>query len=238
MRMTFADCALARVLAERDRTTLRNYNWTTKTKRRTAQHILHAVDIAHAMHAFTRAAAERKWGLLDHRDLIPTFPERTRISSKGKSPFSLRVTVQPDGEDERDISVIPDRLFSPTPAPTERFNFALELDEGSMPVFRWKNKKKRLINFDQTSIVRKLVVYHIAWEEDLHVSRWGFQRFRVLFVTAVRERIHEMLEAVDFVTDGKGSRLFVFTDFATLLANDPFGPIWIDGKGDTTRLLD
>ena len=47
-----------------------------------------------------------------------------------------------------------------------------------------------------------------------------------------------MLDAVDFVTDGKGSRLFVFTDFATLLANDPFEPIWIDGKRETTDLLD
>jgi hypothetical protein len=227
----------ARVLAQLDRTSMRDYNWTTKTKRRKAEHILHAIDTADAMRAFTKSIHDRGWGLLDHRELIPTFPEETRIASKGKSPFSLRVKIRVQGEDEpRRISVNPDRLFSPRP-PGSRYNFAVELDEGSMPVFRWRNKKQQLLNFDETSVVRKLVVYHSAWEQDLHVTRWGFHQFRVLFVTHAQERIPEMLDAVRFVTKGKGSRLFVFTDFATLLANDPLGPIWIDGKCDPTDLL-
>src|SRR5204862_7495148 len=155
--------------------------------RRKAEHIVHAVDTAHAMRAFTKSIRDRGWGLLDHRELIPTFPEETRVASKGKSPFSLRVKIMVDGE-PRKLSVIPDRLFSPRP-PGERLNLALELDEGSMPVFRWKNRKQRLLNFVDTSIVRKLVVYHAAWEQELHVARWGFQQFRVLFVAPVRKRI-------------------------------------------------
>ena len=79
-----------------------------------------------------------------------------------------------------------------------------------MPVYRWKNKKKRLLNFEETSIVRKLMVYHAAWNEDLHVSRWGFQQFRVLFVTPVRRRISEMFEAVDFVTNDNGPPHILF----------------------------
>jgi hypothetical protein len=106
-----------------------------------------------------------------------------------------------------------------------------------MPIFRWKSKSEQLIDFDDTSIVRKVVVYHRAWQQDLHVTRWGFQQFRVLFVTPIRERISEMLEAVKFETGGKGAGLFVFTDFGTLLANDPFGPIWIDGYGEVTPLI-
>ena len=226
----------ARILAERDRAPVRSYNWTTKTKRRKAEHIAHAVDIAHVMQAFGTSIRARGWALLDHRELIPHFPEEFRVGAKGSSPFSLRVKIMQDGEEARRISVIPDRLFSPRP-PGERLNFALELDEGWMPVFRWKNRKKHLLNLDETSIVRKLLVYHSAWQQDLHVERWGFQQFRVLFVTPVAARIPEMLNAVDFVTDGKGSRLFVFTDRATLLANDPLGPIWIDGKRETVSLL-
>jgi hypothetical protein len=218
---------------------MREFNWTTKIKRRKAQHIVHAIDTAHVMRAFSTSIANRNWGLLDHQELIPTFPDATRVGCKGKSPFSLRVELVQKGEDEpRAVSVIPDRLFSPRPSPNSRLNFALELDEGGMPVFRWTNRNKQLVNLDETSIVRKLLVYHTAWEQDLHVARWGFQQFRVLFVTPVRARIAEMLDGVDFVTNRKGSRLFVFTDFATLLANDPFGPIWIDGKRETTSLLD
>jgi hypothetical protein len=228
----------ARMLADIDRAPLRDYNWTTKSKRRKAQHIAHAVDIAQVMQAFGTSIRTRSWGLLDHRELLPYFPQNSRVGAKGTSPFSLRLKIVQDGDDEpRRISVIPDRLFSPCP-PGQRLNFALELDEGSMPVFRWKNRKKQLINLDDTSIVRKLLVYHSAWKQDLHAERWAFQKFRVLFVTTTRERISEMLNAVDFVTNGKGSRLFAFTDRATLLANDPLEAIWINGKRETTALLD
>ena len=122
--------------------------------------------------------------------------------------------------------------------PRERVNAALELDEGTMPVHRWRDRKKQLLSFEGTSIARKLITYHTAWQQDLHVSRWGFKQFRVLFVTPTRARIEEMLDAVDFVTKGKAARLFAFTDLATLLANDPLNAIWIDGKRETTALLD
>ena len=48
--------------------------------------------IAHAIRAFAKSIRDRGWGLLDHRELIPTFPETTR-ASKGKSPFSLSVEI-------------------------------------------------------------------------------------------------------------------------------------------------
>jgi Replication-relaxation len=238
----------ARLLARLDGTSVRSYSWTTKIKRRKAQHIVHAIDTAHVMRAFTASIANRNWGLLDHQELIPHFPEATRIATKGKSPFSLRVTIEEEGEDEpRRLSVIPDRLFSPAPSSNSRFNFALELDEGGMPVFRWKNRNKQCVNLDETSIVRKLIVYHTAWEQDLHVARWGFKQFRVLFVTPVRERIAEMLAAVDFVTNGTEARASscspIFRRWLPMIRSDQSGSMvsarpprcWIDAR---SRMFD
>jgi hypothetical protein len=42
----------ARPFAGRGGASIPQYNWTTKSKRRTAEHIVHAVDIAHVMRAF------------------------------------------------------------------------------------------------------------------------------------------------------------------------------------------
>jgi hypothetical protein len=105
-------------------------------------------------------------------------------------------------------------------------------------VFRWRNAKRRVLAFDGTSFVRKLIVYYTAWQQRLHTTKWGFKQLRVLTITPTRERIETMLDAVDFVTDGKGSRLFAFTDLDTFRAHDPLGPIWINGKREKTSLLD
>jgi hypothetical protein len=227
------------VLAELDGASLRDYNWTSKAKRRTAETIIHTLSIADVMRAFANSLADRGWGLFDQRDLIQKFPDATRHPKKGTSPFSLRVEIKQEDEEPRHVTVVPDRLFSAAHS-GERINFALELDRGKMPVRRWRDRKKQLLAFDGTSIARKLITYHTAWNEDLHTARWGFKQLRVLFVTPTRARIEEMLDAVDFVTEGKGARIFAFTDLTTLLDkdNDPFGPIWINGKRETTALLD
>jgi protein involved in plasmid replication-relaxation len=226
----------ARILAELDGASMRQYNWTTKAKARTAKTIVHAIHTADVMHAFEKSASTRGFALKEQHELLSDFPDATRAAARGTSPFSLRVAIPQSGAEPHPLSVVPDRLFTITAA--KRFAFALEQDQGTMPVFRWRNRKKRLLNFDDTSIARKLVTYDAAWQQDLHLSRWGFRQFRVLFVTTKRKRIDEMLDAVDFVTGGKGTRFFAFTDLTTLLANDPLGSIWTNGKRETTALLD
>jgi len=226
----------ARILAQLDGASLRDYNWTTKAKARTAKTIVHAIHVADTMAAFAKSIHTRAFRLIDHQQLLPEFPESTRNGPKGSSPFALRVEIGEPGLERRSLTVVPDRLFSVHAG--KRFHFALEQDEGTMPVRRWRNRNKRLLSFDDTSIARKLVTYDAAWQQDLHLTRWGFRQFRVLFVTTNRRRIDEMLDAVQFITDGKGTRFFAFTDLATLLASDPLDPIWINGKRETTSLLD
>ena len=227
----------ARVLADLDGTSVRNYNWTTKSNRRTAETIIHTIDVAAVMRAVANSVSSRGLQLLDHDQLIPKFPEETRRPKKGASPFNLRVEIPQDRAEPRPLSVIPDRLFSVV-LPGERISAALELDRSTMPVRRWRDRKKQVLSLDGTSIARKFIAYHEAWNQDLYAPRWGFRNLRVLFVTPSRARIEEMLDALEFVTKGKGARMFVFTDQATLLAGDPLGAIWTNGKRETTSLLD
>ncbi len=237
-RPLFYSLALAgaRILAELDGASLRDYNWTTKAKARTAKTIVHALHVADTMAAFAKSIHARGFRLTDHQELLPEFPAATRNGPRGSSPFALRVDIGQPGLERRSLTVVPDRLFSVQT--NKRFHFALEQDEGTMPVRRWRNRGKQLLSFDDTSIARKLLTYDAAWQQDLHLTRWGFRQFRVLFVTTNRRRIEEMLDAVEFITGGKGTRFFAFTDLATLLAGDPLEAIWMNGKRETTSLLD
>jgi hypothetical protein len=82
-----------------------------------------------------------------------------------------------------------------------------------------------------------VIVYHTAWKQGLHTSKWGFKQLRVVTVVPTRERLETMLDAVELVTQGDGARLFVFTDVATFRANDPLDAIWIDGKREQISLI-
>ena len=47
----------------------------------------------------------------------------------------------------------------------------------------------------QTSFLRKLVCYQETWRRGLHRSHLGISNFRVLTVTASRERVEHLVEA-------------------------------------------
>jgi hypothetical protein len=47
-----------------------------------------------------------------------------------------------------------------------------------------------------------------------------------------------MLEALKLITDGRGSRIFLFTDEAELAACNPLDVEWVSGKGEHVRLTD
>ncbi|MBZ0138209.1 MAG: hypothetical protein K8H87_00350 [Pseudorhodoplanes sp.] len=47
-----------------------------------------------------------------------------------------------------------------------------------------------------------------------------------------------MRRALDAMTDGRGSNMFLFLDQATLAATNPLEAEWISGKGERVRLTD
>jgi hypothetical protein len=46
-----------------------------------------------------------------------------------------------------------------------------------------------------------------------------------------------MFKALDAITSGKGSNIFLFTDQATLAASNPLDVEWMSGKREVARLM-
>jgi hypothetical protein len=57
-------------------------------------------------------------------------------------------------------------------------------------------------------------------------------------VTTTFQRVEQMLEALNRITDGRGSSMFLFTDEAALAANNPLDVEWMSGNGELIRLTD
>ena len=55
-------------------------------------------------------------------------------------------------------------------------------------------------------------------------------------MTTHKARIEKMLEALNIITGGKGSNIFLFTDQATLAGSNPLEAKWVSGKGEHVQL--
>lgn len=142
-----------------------------------------------------------------------------------REPFRWRVNVT----NQLKCGVIPDQVFAlEFPDGARQFYF-LEADRATMPVVRQ--------NLAQSSFYRKLLAYEATWAQNIHRSRLGFNRFRVLTVTSSPERVRTMLEACQQLERGQG--LFLFTDTAVFGQHpDPLALPWTSGKGTHETLLD
>jgi hypothetical protein len=121
----------------------------------------------------------------------------------------------------RRLGVIPDGVFAlefkQPNGENESVFFFLEADRGTMPVERK--------NLTQTSFYRKMLAYEATWSTSLHTRRFGYNRFRVLTVTTIPERLNSLVNSCMKLRKGKG--LFLFA--ASLSLSTPFDlftPIW------------
>jgi 2-C-methyl-D-erythritol 4-phosphate cytidylyltransferase len=60
----------------------------------------------------------------------------------------------------------------------------------------------------------------------------------VVTVTNTPKRVEQMLEALNRVTEGKGSNMFLFTDEHALVASNPLDVEWVVGKDRLVKLTD
>jgi hypothetical protein len=126
---------------------------------------------------------------------------------------------------------VPDAFFGLRERDGRESFFMLEIDRGEMPVERYRNTYR-------TYFAKKIATYYEANRQERHVHELGISNFRVLTVTTDRARIDKMLSALQVVTAGKGSGLFLFADQATLAASNPLEMEWTTGKGGVVRLTD
>lgn len=201
-------------------------DWTERNKRAGAKFIEHTLAIAEFMVGLELACRNRDdLTLLRETDIIAQAPEKTRVARE-----PMRLTV-PGLDNKLGVSsVIADGLFGLSFPDGTAAYFLLEIDRGSMPVARSR--------FDKTSFQRKLKVYWEAWKAERHVEHFGIKQVRVLTVTESRQRVDHMLDAVNEVTDGKGSNFFLFAEKSRLSEQLPIGVQWTTGKGELIRLTD
>lgn len=132
------------------------------------------------------------------------------------------------------LGVIPDRVFAleflDHPQGRNRVLCFLEADRATMPVARR--------TLSRSSYYRKLLAYEATWTQDLHQTRFGFQRFRVVTVTTSAARVASLVEASRQLSRGHG--LFLFTDIASLTAHDDLLtlPFQSGHAGQTATLLE
>jgi hypothetical protein len=149
-------------------------------------------------------------------------PERLR---RNKQPFRWRVNVN-----GTKLTVFPDRVFALESKDRRQAYFFLEADRGTMPVTRK--------GLSQTSFRRKLLAYEATWNQNIHLTRLGFNRFRVLTVTTSAGRVKSIIEACLQLKSGHG--LFLFANRTILDEPDKILlTIWQTGRvGETTTLLE
>jgi hypothetical protein len=140
-----------------------------------------------------------------------------------REPFQWKVNIG----DRQKCGVIPDRVFG-LEVNGKRCWYFLEADRGTMPITRG--------NLDQTSFQRKLLAYEATWSQNLHRTRFGWQRFRVLTVTTISQRVQGIKQACQGLVRGHG--LFLFLDAATLAKHGDILTIpWQTCQPDNTVTL-
>lgn len=111
----------------------------------------------------------------------------------------LRISVSVQG---RQVSVVPDALFGlEYPNKSYRF-FVLEVDRGTMPVFRK--------SLDKSSYHKKLLAYRQVVSTEVFKEHFDVPNLFVLNVTTSRERMSHIMDELKKMTEGKGNSVFLF----------------------------
>jgi len=219
----------AEILEAEDGVRRGGIRWNAKNRNVSRVFLHHALAVAEVMAAFEVACRSREGvQFIPPQEVLAGAPAETRGL---RLPFRWQVEVRQGGKLHR-LGVEPDRvfglLFEGEPEGRNLAFFFLEADRGTMPV--------RRKGIAQTSFLRKLVCYQETWRQGLHRRHLGTPNFRVLTVTASRKRVEHLMEACRSLVGG-GSRIFLFTDRASLARGDILTHEWVNGRGESGSLL-
>jgi DNA-binding transcriptional ArsR family regulator len=189
------------------------------------------------------------WRFVEHTVAVAEFMVRLELAARGRDDLRIleRGEILEDvpksnrdrlvhveasirvGGALRKNAVVPDALFGLRLNDEEESYFMLEIDRGEMPVERYRNAQR-------TYFAKKMLTYYEANRQRRHVHDLGIENFRVLTVTMNAERVVRMLAALDGLTGGRGSNMFLFTDQASVVASNPLDLEWTSGKREPVRL--
>jgi len=219
----------ANELEERFSIPRRKVDWTAKNREATRLFLQHTLLIADVMIAIELSC--RKSGrvrLIDQDEILTMLPQATQNSTE---PFRWKVNLSEKGKSVP-LGVVPDKTFAlqSVEHPQDIAYYFLEADRATMPVSRK--------NLNQTSVRRKLLAYSATWQQNIHKTRFGLNRFRVLTVTSSAKRVENLSAVCRELPRGHG--LFLFADRDLFRSgNDPFQIEWKTFKpGTSVRLFD
>jgi hypothetical protein len=121
-------------------------------------------------------------------------------------PAAMRVTYHVEGEIFEKSVRADSHPFGIELAIDDRKKFrffpGIEADTGTEPV--------ATTNFERTSIFSKFMAYLAIEEAETFRSHFGFPIFFVPFVTTTEARMRTMMDELDRITRGRGSKMLIF----------------------------
>lgn len=173
---------------------------------------------------------------LEHALMISDFMVAVEIACQRQNNVRLIIPEKPfhwivNIANRTKCAISPDKTFgmevSDQVGRKNLFWFFLEADRATMPIMRK--------GLDVSSFHRKLLAYEATWKQNIHRTRFHWDRFRVLTVTSSPERVQHLIDACRKLKGGHG--LFLFADTKSLrLVSDPFSQIWQTVRGQTSLL--
>ncbi len=140
-------------------------------------------------------------------------PQATRVSP---TPATIRVSYSMRGETRSDEITADARPFGLERTIEGRRSYlffpGIEADCGTEPL--------DASDLDRSSIAKKLSAYAAIGENGIYRSHFGFPNFFVPFVTTNPARMASMMQLLDRLTGGRGSKMFLFKTFPSFTSPD------------------
>lgn len=73
-------------------------------------------------------------------------------------------------------------------------------------------------DLDRSSIAKKFCAYLAIAEQGIYRAHFGFPNFFVPFITTNGARMHSMMDLLDRLTSGRGSKMFLFKTFPSFIS--------------------
>jgi hypothetical protein len=138
----------------------------------------------------------------------PNTPQPTRDSS---TPATIRVSYVLRGEPRTDEITADARPFGLERTVDGKRSYlffpGIEADYGTEPI--------EASDTARSSIAKKVAAYLAIAEQGIHRSHFGFPNFLVPFITTGAARLASMIDLVERLTDGRGSKILLFKTFPT-----------------------
>src|ERR1051325_494994 len=193
------------------------FDWTDRNQSVKQFYLQHSLLISQVMVSLETSCSRTEYvRLIREKELAATINLR--------DPFHWTVDTQ-SGR----LGLRPDKVFGlENPKTGDKAFYFLEADRATMPVVRQ--------SFSQSSFQRKLLAYEATWNQNVHRSRFNFNRFRVLTVTSSPARVKHLVEACAQLKRGHG--LFLFADADSFSRHaDPLSFRWHTAQAGKTASL-